>query len=33
MGMWQNKNLIPKLIAIQIPDSVKAIVAFKGNFL
>jgi len=36
MGMWQNKNLIPKLVAIQIPESVyvgKAIHAFIENLL
>jgi len=36
MGMWQNKNLILKLVTIQIPESVyvgKAILAFIGNLL
>jgi hypothetical protein len=36
MGMWQKRNLILKLVAIQIPVSVdvgKAIVAFIENLL
>jgi len=32
MGMWQNKNVILKLVAIQIPESVEVDMCFYREF-